>query len=147
MQRVKYFIKASLLIELSNKLSAEANSENVEEGNRKIFLDLSKAIHDLSHRIMGKCFGKGEYAKSSIEDSILLHKSKFVVAGNPSQLNQSIISTLEKVFEMFEDEKLGLKNIKKVFLDSGAVNEFEAKIFKDIKSLTNKIEKTILSLQ
>lgn len=147
MQRVMYFTKASLLVDLSNKLSAEMNSDQIEEKNKKPFQELSKAIHDLSEKIISKCFAKGEYEKCLITEAIQLHKSRYTVPAGGKQLKQSIIMTLEKIFEILDDEKTGLKNTKKVFLDTGTVNELSKTDFKQIKSVSNKIEKTILSLQ
>lgn len=143
MQKVLYFTKTSKLIDLATKLSAEINSEDLDEATKKELAGLEKPIHELANKLMSKCFSEKEYAKSTIDERILVHTSKHTVSRNPQVLKQSILSTLEKIFEILDDEKIGLKNTKRVFLDTGVVNDLEATIFKNIKTITNKIEKVI----
>lgn len=140
MQKVMVFTKLSLLGELAVKINIESASINFPADAKKKIANTPTMLFDLSQNLMSKVFDIGEYKKVSLEDEIKVYLKNHTVSNNGQRLKLSVLESMEKVKELLDDDKYGIKKIKQVFLDNGSVRVIDKTTAGKTQSLIKKID-------
>ena len=105
---------------------------------------LAKLTWNISETLISKVWGKDNYTKVKIEDSFRSTSSKYTVSfpktpAGENAKTQKVAFLLNEIKNLLGDEEKGLRNIKRVYKNNGAVADIDKTTLGKVQTIINKV--------